>query len=193
MLTSQIAPVAGIVHLDVEETTLRLALSFVAEDAGWRRGGRSDAHVVVSDQLHTATGERPVGVLVITPQPARCQAALRAVAHGWASVLLSADDPEQLPAGLEAARSGFVLMPKRLVDAANQVPPLDDRLTQTLILVAAHKSNSAIARALQESESTAKRDVSALMRLLEVRTRGELGVAAARLGYRHSARVPRTW
>jgi DNA-binding CsgD family transcriptional regulator len=191
MLTAELdtRTTTGIVHLDINDTTLRLALSFVAEDAGWSRGAWDDATVVVSDQLHRATAERPIGILVVAPEPAACQAAVRAVALGWAGVLISADDPEQLPSALAAASSGFVLMPKRLVNAANQVPPLDDRLIRTLLLVAAHNSNGAIARAMHESESTAKRDVAVLMRLLGVRSRAGLAEAATRLGYRSASRV----
>jgi DNA-binding NarL/FixJ family response regulator len=156
----------------------------VAEDAGWTRGDRDGADVVVTNQLHSATADHPVGVLVVAPEPAHCQAGVRAVAHGHVSVLLSADDPEELPAALQAAASGYVLMPKRLVDAANQVPPLDDRLIRTLLLVADGRSNIAIARALHESESTAKRDIATLLRLLSVTCRAELAQAATRLGYR---------
>lgn len=188
--TAPPARATGKVHLDVDDTTLRLALSFVAEDAGWVRGGWDDACVVVSDQLHRCTAARPIGVLVVTPEPARCREGVEAIARGWASVLLSADDPEQLPAALDAATAGFVLMPKRLVDAANQVPALDERLIRTLTLVAAHNSNPAIARVLHESESTAKRDIAALMRLLGVRSRSDLAEAAGRLGYRLGGRLP---
>ncbi|MEY2423029.1 MAG: hypothetical protein QOI95_3096 [Acidimicrobiaceae bacterium] len=181
----------GVVHLDVSDTTLRLALSFVAEDAGWTRGSATNADVIVTDQLHNATPDHPVGVLVVIPEPARCQAGVRAVIHGQAHALMSADDPEQLPTALDAAIGGYALMPTRLVDAANQVPPLDDRLLRTLLLVSARNSNASIARALHESESTAKRDVATLMRLFSVATRAELGEAATRLGFRHTATAAR--
>jgi DNA-binding NarL/FixJ family response regulator len=84
---------------------------------------------------------------------------------------------------LDAARAGFALIPERVIAAANAAPTLDGRLRETLSLVAAGNSNAGIARALHESESTAKRDVATLMRLFEVTSRRALAGVAAQAGY----------
>jgi DNA-binding NarL/FixJ family response regulator len=175
-----------VVHLDVNDTTLRLALSFVAEDAGWRRGGEDEPHLTVSDRLQNACRQHPVDVLVVRAEPAACQAAVHAVAEGRARAVVAADDPERLPAALDAAAAGFVLMAQSIVAIANLAPVLGERLVATLRLVASGLSNPAIARRLHESESTAKRDVAELVRLLDVSSRAEVSEAANRLGFRTS-------
>jgi DNA-binding NarL/FixJ family response regulator len=172
-----------VVHIDITDTTLRLALSFVAEDAGWRRGAAAAGALTVSNQLFGATAESPVHVFVVEPRSADCRTAVEAVAAGRAVAVLCADEPEQLPVALDAARTRFALIPERVIAAANAGPALDDRLRETLNLVASGNSNASIARALHESESTAKRDVATLMRLFGVRSRGALTDIAARAGY----------
>ena len=172
-----------VVYIDITDSTLRLALSFVAEDAGWRRGVPESDALIVSTDLRRATDGRPVDVLVAPPRAADARTAVDAIAAGRARTVLCADEPEQLPMALEAARAGFAVIPGRIITAANAAPCLDERLRETLALVAAGNSNVAVARRLHESESTAKRDVAELMRLFGVRSRRALADIATRTGY----------
>jgi DNA-binding NarL/FixJ family response regulator len=174
------AEALGVVDIDVADTTLRLALCFVAEDSGWQRGPTDDRALLVSTRARAGT---TVHVLVVEPRPADCKAAIEAVASGRALAILCADEPDRLAMALDAARAGFALIPGRVIAAANAAPTLDGRLRETLSLVAAGNSNASIARTLHESESTAKRDVATLMRLFDVTSRRALAGVAAQAGY----------
>jgi DNA-binding CsgD family transcriptional regulator len=174
------------VAVDVTETTLRLALSYVLDDDhGWARvpaGEPSD--LVVADRVMLGDGSPPLDVLVVLPLPALSQQAVHALAEGRVRAVLDASQPDQLPTTLRALDAGLSVLPTAVVEAANDVPVLNDRLGQTLHLVLSGASNRTIARALHESESTAKRDVGDLLRMFDARNRVGLVSTASRLGYR---------
>jgi DNA-binding NarL/FixJ family response regulator len=172
------------VFIDVEDVTLRLALSFVLGDVGRvRQRDFFTGSVVVADGPALRRRGR-VDVLVVSPDPAGCRDGMQALVDGMTTGVLLADQPEDLPAALDAAAQGFSIVPRRVVDAAGRLPELDDRLARTLGLVIAGRSNRAIAIALHESESTAKRDIGELLRRFDAPNRLVLAATAQALGFR---------
>jgi DNA-binding NarL/FixJ family response regulator len=174
---------AGAAVLDVRDTTLRLALTFVLESAGWLRVEPGATGMRVSDSVPGDGATPPVDVLVVSPTPAGSRLAMRAFASGDVRAVLSTHDPEQLPATLELLQQGLSVVPVSIVEAANRVPTLSSRLERTLQLVMGGQSNRSIARVLQQSEATAKRDVAELLRIFDAANRQALSSTASRLGY----------
>jgi hypothetical protein len=177
--------VAGSVHLEVSNTTLRYALTFVLEEAGYRRApDRTAADIVIADRHGLATiPGTPVDTLVVDPVPAACQEAIDRVVEGDTRTVICSDDPEALVAAIEAARTGTVTLPSRLVEAARRAPRLPERLALTLHLVLSGCSNFHIARQLRQSESTVKRDINALLAEFGVANRTALALAAQAAGF----------
>ena len=172
------------VHVDVVEVTLRLALSFVLDDAGFRRTPDAQrADVVVSEQLPPPSSARPLDVLVVRPLPARALAAVDAVSSGRARAALAATDPLALPTTLDALAAGLAVIPQIVVAAASEAPALAERLRDTLRLVQHGCSNGVIARRLHCSQSTVKRDVAELLRLFDAPNRASLAATASALGF----------
>ena len=176
------ADTARRVHLDVRDTTLRLALAFAADRAGWAQVEVARGAISVADRAPTVPGLPPVDVLVITASPAAARRALDAFNDGSARGVLRATDPNGLPLALELARRGLGVVPAAVVESARAFPPLDDRLRRTLELVLQGWSNPRIARAVHHSEATTKRDVAELLRRFDAPNRVALAATALRLG-----------
>ena len=170
------------VQIDVSNVTVRLALCFVAEDAGYVRGSSSEA-ITVSDSLPMGEAAVPVDVLVIDARPVACQRAIGAVSQGTARAVICTDEPGRLPAALRAVNDELSVVPQRVIECANRAPTLSPRLLRTLQLVAGGASNQAIARATHESVSTVKRNVAHLLELFDAPNRLTLTATAIRLGY----------
>ena len=171
------------VHLDLADTTVRLALSFAVDQAGWHRAASPVAGVArVSDRVLDRAGGPPLDVLVIHPSPASCRGAVDAFAAGAVRSVLRATEPAALPGLLELARRGLGVVPTTVVESARAYPTLTPRLEQTLGLVLRGWSNPAIARHLHRSEATTKRDVTELLRRFDAPNRMTLSATAIRLG-----------
>lgn len=169
--------------LDVCDTTMRLALSFAVEEAGWRRTPTLQAGAVhVADRLPDRPGAPPLDVLVIHPSPAASRRAIDAFARGAVHSVLVAAEPRSLPPALHLARLGLAVVPVAVVEAARAFPALPPRLERTLELVLRGRSNRSIAAALHESDGTAKRDVAELLRRFDAPNRMALAATAIRLG-----------
>jgi DNA-binding NarL/FixJ family response regulator len=173
------------VQIDVSNVTVRLALCFVAEDAGFVRGTSTGA-LTVSDMLPAGDTSVPVDVLVIEARPVACQRALGAVSQGTARAVICNDEPDRLPAALRAVHDDLSVVPQRVIECANRAPVLSPRLLRTLQLVANGASNQTIARATHESVSTVKRNVAHLLELFDAPNRMALTSTAIRFGYQLS-------
>lgn len=170
-------------HLAISSVPLRFALTYVLEQAGYRRThDRGDARVSIADR-HGIRTTGPVTTLVVELVPAECQLALDAITSGQAMTAICADDPESLIPAIQAAEQRTVRLPSQVVDQALQAPRLEPRLHQTLRLVMAGHSNPAIARQLHESESTAKRDIAQLLREFDAVNRVSLVARARAAGF----------
>jgi DNA-binding NarL/FixJ family response regulator len=171
------------VHLDVADTTLRYALAYACDEAGWSRA--LDPHPgagLVGDRVPPSVGQAVLDVLVVQATPLACRRGLEAFSAGTVRALVSAAEPEALPQVLELRRTGVSAVPSTLVDAALRFPLLRPRLERTLQLVVRGSSVAAISRALHQSQSSTKRDVGELLRLFDAPTRLALAATAVRLG-----------
>lgn len=174
------------VHVDIANNVMRLALTYVLENGGHRRASsEADADAVVVDCTtlrRAAIPSRPA-TIVVDPSPACCQLAVDAVMSGRVRAAICSDDPETLLGALEASRDDNVLVAARIIDQARHAPRLSGRLARTLQLVLAGHSNAGIGHQLHQSESTVKRDITALQRRFAVRSRAELLDAARSAGF----------
>ena len=170
------------VHLDVADPTLRMALAFAADRAGWEEAASAPGVVTVADKVRPGAATPPLDVLVISASPAAARRAIDAFTDGSARGVLRATDPNGLPLALELARRGLGVVPSAVVEAARGFPSLDERLERTLELVLQGWSNPRIARAVHHSEATTKRDVAELLRRFDAPNRVALAATALRLG-----------
>jgi DNA-binding NarL/FixJ family response regulator len=172
-----------LVHLDVADRSVRYALSFAVDQAGWIRTRRRGPDVAtVGDRLLQAPDAPPLDVLVVHPVPALSRAALEAFAAGSVRAVVTTTDPSALPRALEASRRELCLVSRAVVESAQGFPVLTARLERTLHLVVRGRQNRDIARDLGLSEATAKRDVAELLRRFDAPNRVALAATALRLG-----------
>jgi DNA-binding NarL/FixJ family response regulator len=178
------------VYLDLRDTTVRLALSFAVEEAGWRRTRTPMAGAVhVADRVRERPDAAPLDVLVIHPSPAASRRALDAFARGAVRSVLVAGEPRSLPWVLHLGRCGLAVVPVAVVEAAHAFPALAPRLERTLELLLRGCTNRAIATTLHQSEATAKRDVAELLRIFDAPNRMTLAATAIRLGVHPDGRL----
>lgn len=170
------------VFLDLQDLTVRMALAFAVDEAGWVRSPVAAAGAVHVGDRVLAEPAPPLDVLVTTTSPAACRRAVDAFAAGSVRAVLRATDPSGLPAVLHLARRGLGVVPAAVVEAARGFPVLPPRLERTLGLVLRGWSNQVIARHLHQSEATTKRDVADLLRRFDAPNRVALAAAAIRLG-----------
>lgn len=171
----------GTVRVEVEEVTLSQAISFVLDEAGWRRaatnGGQHDH--VVTDRV----GCRGASVLLVPARPVPCREALLALGEGRVRAVLASDDVSGLPDALAALESGVCTVPVRIIDAAREVPVLSERQHHLVAGIVAGRTNRTLARQLQVSEATIKREMSELLRRFDVPNRMALAATVVRLGF----------
>ena len=167
----------------------------VGELACWRwRAG-------VRDELPAGAGAEPYA-LTIAGEWQRCGALVAEIGCPYEAALAlgDADDVERAAAGARAAtRAGgappAAIVARRLrARGARGLPRgprtrtrenpagLTGRELEVLVLLADGLRNAQIAERLVVSEKTVDHHVSAILRKLDVRTRGEAGAAAVRLG-----------
>jgi DNA-binding NarL/FixJ family response regulator len=175
------------VQILVGDTTLRLALSFVAEDAGYVRRDCDDALRIV-DLSHLSSSL--AAVVVVDSRPALCRYAVSLVSQGRTRGVLAADEPEHLVPTLAAVQSGLVVLPHQVIERANAAPLLRPRQARTLQLVLAGLSNSRIADHSNASISTIKRDIAELLEIFDAPNRLTLASTAVRMGYASAASGP---
>ena len=137
------------------------------------------------DGIRDASGRVPVLALPWTAELAR-----EALAAGARGVLSRERLEEQLPAALQAAALGLLVVDeaegasviRAPAPAVALVEPLTPRETEVLQLLAEGLTNRRLGERLGISEHTAKFHVNAILGKLGARTRGEAIAQAARLG-----------
>jgi DNA-binding NarL/FixJ family response regulator len=168
----------------------------------------------LEEAKRTLARQPDVGIALLDlalPDSSGCDGvrALRLFAPAVAVVVLSADErPETVLEALDAGAAGFIPKTARIevLDAALRtvldgrvflpasilapLPPapspadLSSRQLDVLRLLIAGRSNKLICRELDLAESTVKTHLAAIFRKLEVDTRTQAVVAAARMGLR---------
>lgn len=172
------------VRIDVASVLVRLALTYVAEEQGWRvcEGTHNCCRcVVVSDRRPNRDGS--VDVLISRDTPSDCQQALDAIMDGRARTVVLWDEPISLAAAIEALQQRAAVIPERVIRLAHDAPRLNMRQRRALTLVAAGRSNAEISSALHQSSSTTKRDIAELLEIFDAANRAGLTTTAARLGF----------
>lgn len=165
-----------VVRIRVRDPVLARAVEAVVVDAGWVVG-TNGAGLVVADHRDDAD------VVVIPPTPATCRAAVAGEVERPTSIVAT-DRLDDLADALDAARRGYVLVPRRVHQLAGTLPRLDDRERSVLQAVMAGQSNRQIARALGVSEATVKRAVASLVGRLGAARREALTALGLDLGFR---------
>jgi DNA-binding NarL/FixJ family response regulator len=172
-----------LVHIDLRDRSVRYALCFAVDQAGWIRTRRRGPEVAaVADRAPATADAPPLDVLVVHPAPAISRAALDAFGVGTVRAIVATTDPGALPRALEAARQHLCLVSRSVLDAAQAYPLLGPRLERTLQLVVRGRPNRDIARELGQSEATTKRDIAELLRRFDAPNRVALAATALRLG-----------
>lgn len=171
------------IWLDVDDPVLRLALRHVAAELGLEAVGRGSAGAVrVADQVPGRAG--PIDVLAVPASPLGCRIALGAVVSGVTTAVISARQPEDLGGALEAIRQQLVSVPVAILSQAHRLPDLSRRDHQILgCLAAGILRDSAIARRLEVSLATVKRNVNELYDRVPAPGRHDLASVARDLGY----------
>lgn len=177
------------VCVDVRSTVVNLALTHIADEAGWARCSDEPTCdcLAVSDRC-APEGEPALDVLVVRDEPAACQEAVAAVMAGRARSIVLWDEPESLGVVLAALGREAVLIPERALDLARRAPQVTDRQREALRLLAAGVSSRCIALALHRSLSTTKRDIAELLAAFDVPNRTALVRRAVDLGFIRSVR-----
>lgn len=172
------------VRIEVASVVVRLALSYVSEERGWRvcqRDHECCRCLVVTDRPPDQGGS--VDVLVSRDTPSDCQQALDAVWGGAVRAVVLWDEPESLAPALEALAQRATIIPERVIQLAHDAPRLSARQRRTLRLVGAGRTNAEISAALHQSSSTTKRDIAELLETFDTANRAGLMTTAGRLGF----------
>jgi DNA-binding NarL/FixJ family response regulator len=172
-------------RVDVESVVVRLALLHITEGAGWATCDHTDRDCSCARIADRCPSEGRVSVLVVRDEPAACQDAIAAIVQGRAGSIVLWNEPGALPIALDAIAERSTLVPTRVFDLASEAPQVSDRQRRVLRLMAAGRSNQAIAQSLRQSLSTVKRDVAELLDLFDVPNRAALISASGALGFTH--------
>lgn len=186
MLTaeSRLDPVVAprTVRVEVSAAVVRLALSHVAQSAGWRTCAHAGScGCLLLTDVGGARNHR--SIRVVRDTPAECLDALELVMNGHACSLVLWNEPEALVAIFEAVRHSATVIPNRIIELATLAPRLSERQRSTLRLLASGRSNRGVAATLQQSVSTSKRDIAELLQIFDVPNRAALMSTATSLGF----------
>ena len=136
----------------------------------------------------------PVVIMTGEEDPALVRAAFE---HGALGFIPKSSPPPVILAALRLVLSGGTYVPPQIMAPAQSAPPtktyaadpalvvslgLTPRQSDVLALLLAGKSNKVISRELGLAEGTVKNHVAAVLRALNVDTRVQAVIAAARLG-----------
>ena len=120
-----------------------------------------------------------VAVVSATETAAFVTSALNAGASGY---IPKTSMPDVLVAALSVVFAGGIYIPPQVLPSLAQAPAFTTRQLQVLRLIAKGASNREIAKALGIADNTAKQHTHAVFQALNVTSRTQAIVAAARLG-----------
>jgi DNA-binding NarL/FixJ family response regulator len=174
---------AALVHLSSPDASRLVLLDLALPDSQGLDGLRRVREVA------------PSAVVVVLSADASAPTVLAALDAGAAGFIPKSADARALQAGLQAVLAGGVALPPAVLGGmvAPPSPPLtptaeplglSPRQADVLALLIEGRSNKLICRELGLSESTVKTHLASIFRKLDVGTRTQAVVAAARLGLR---------
>lgn len=120
-----------------------------------------------------------VAVVSATENSVLVAAALKAGAAGY---IPKTSPPDLVVAALRVIVAGGVYIPQQILPDIGQPPVLTARQFEVLLLIAKGASNRDIAASLGIADNTAKQHTHAVFQALNVTSRAQAIVAAARLG-----------
>jgi hypothetical protein len=169
-------PTGGGFQVHVRDPVLVRALWHVLSDLGdlWPAG-----------KVLTVCDEHAAGsfdVLVVSPTPFACSAAVRRATEGAVSVVVTTDRLDDLAPALHAMRGEVVHLPRRVLELANQLPALDRRDIEILRGLLVDPSISGLARRVGISDATLKRCLTSLMNRVGAASRAALVARTVQLG-----------
>jgi DNA-binding NarL/FixJ family response regulator len=146
------------------------------------------------DTLAQVREAAPLTPVMVLSADDRHENVLAALDHGAAGFLPKTVDSRQLVAAIQTINGGVFVPPSVAVAQAHgsavqrgfddEAVALSERQRDVLRLLIAGQSNKQICRELDLSEATVKTHLQAVFRKLDVNTRTQAVVAAARLGLR---------
>lgn len=142
--------------------------------------GLPDARGIdVLKRFHAAFPRMTVAVVSATENSVMVAAALKAGAAGY---IPKTSPPDLIVAALRVIVAGGTYIPPQILPDIGQPPVLTARQFEVLLLIAKGASNRDIAAALGIADNTAKQHTHAVFQALNVTSRAQAIIAAARLG-----------
>lgn len=149
--------------------------SLVLLDLGLPEGSGMD----VLRRFRSAYPQMIVVIVSATESSVLVAAALKAGAAGYIPKTTS---PNLIVAALKVIVAGGTYIPPQILPDVAEVPTLTGRQIEVLMLITKGASNRDIAQALGIADNTAKQHTHAVFQALNVNTRAQAIIAAARLG-----------
>jgi DNA-binding NarL/FixJ family response regulator len=149
--------------------------SLVLLDLGLPEGSGMD----VLKRFRAAFAQMTVVVVSATESSVLVAAALKAGAAGY---IPKTSSPNLVVAALKVIVAGGTYIPPQILPDVGQPPALTGRQVEVLMLITKGATNRDIARALGIADNTAKQHTHAVFQALNVNTRAQAIIAAARLG-----------
>ena len=149
--------------------------SLVLLDLGLPEGSGMD----VLRRFRSAYPQMIVVIVSATESSVLVAAALKAGAAGYSPKTTS---PNLIVAALKVIVAGGTYIPPQILPDVAEVPTLTGRQIEVLMLITKGASNRDIAQALGIADNTAKQHTHAVFQALNVNTRAQAIIAAARLG-----------
>jgi DNA-binding NarL/FixJ family response regulator len=158
------------------EVAGRLAAdSLVLLDLGLPDGSGID----VLKRFHAAFPRMTIVVVSATESSVLVAAALKAGATGY---IPKTSSPNLIVAALKVIVAGGTYIPPQILPDIGHAPTLTARQLEVLLLITKGASNREIARALGIADNTAKQHTHAVFQALNVTSRAQAIIAAARMG-----------
>ncbi len=149
--------------------------SLVLLDLGLPEGSGMD----VLKRFRSAFPQMVVVVVSATESSVLVAAALKTGAAGY---IPKTSSPNLIIAALKVIVAGGTYIPPQILPDVAEVPTLTGRQIEVLMLITKGASNRDIAQALGIADNTAKQHTHAVFQALNVNTRAQAIIAAARLG-----------
>jgi DNA-binding NarL/FixJ family response regulator len=133
----------------------------------------------VLKRFRTAFPRMTVAVVSANESSVLVAAALKSGAAGY---IPKTSTPNLMMAALKVVIAGGTYIPPQILPEAGQLPVLTPRQFEVLLLIAKGASNRDIAQALGIADNTAKQHTHAVFQALNVSSRAQAIIAAAKLG-----------
>jgi DNA-binding NarL/FixJ family response regulator len=144
-------------------------------------GSDSGDALLITDALEDLPPTRAIAI--VHPSPASCAAALRLFMTGEIVGATCRDEIDELIPVVNAAAHGLSALPTRVISIARSGPTLTSRQVDVLRALIEGLANRQIARHLELSEATVRRELQALATALHADSRCSIVAAGHRYGY----------